>query len=63
MSLPFGVKISEPKVLGNAKSAPDKPYLKLKFLFSFFLAFFPTMFIYWIINNNILFNLIINFKY
>ena len=62
MSLPFGIKISEPKVLGNAKSAPDKPNLKLKFLISFFLSFFPTMFIYWIINKNILFNLIMNSK-
>jgi len=58
----FGVKISEPKVLCVAKSAPDKPNLKLKFLISFFLSFFPTMFIYWIINKNILFNLIMNSK-
>jgi hypothetical protein len=26
------------------------------------LSFFPTMFIYWIINKNILFNLIMNSK-
>ena len=63
MSLPFGVNVSGDKIIGNAKSAPDNPNLKLKLLISLFISIIPTLIIYWLINNNILFNLIINFDY
>ena len=62
MSLPFGVKVSEEKMIGNAKSAPDNPNLKLKLLISLFISLIPTLIIYWLINNNVLFDLIINFN-
>ena len=63
MSLPFGVYVSGDKIIGNAKSAPDNPNLKLKLLISLFISLIPTLIIYWLINNNILFNLLINFDY
>jgi len=63
MSLSFGVNVSGDKIIGNAKSAPDNPNLKLKLLISLFISLIPTLIIYWLINNNILFNLIINFDY
>ena len=63
MSLQFGVYVSGDKIIGNAKSAPDNPNLKLKLLISLFISLIPTLIIYWLINNNILFNLIINFDY
>ena len=63
MSLPFGVNVSGDNIIGNAKSAPDNPNLKLKLLISLFISLIPTLIIYWLINNKILFNLIINFDY
>ena len=62
MSLPFVVNVSEEKMIGNAKSAPDNPNLKLKLLISLFISLIPTLIIYWLINNNVLFDLIINFN-
>ena len=62
MSLPFGVNVSEEKMIGNAKSAPDNPNLKLKLLISLFISLIPTLIIYWLINNNVLFDLIMNFN-
>ena len=62
MSLSFGVNVSEENMIGNAKSAPDNPNLKLKLLISLFISLIPTLFIYWLINNNVLFDLIINFN-
>ena len=62
MSLSFGVNVSEEKMMGNAKSAPDNPNLKSKLLISLFISLIPTLIIYWLINNNVLFDLIINFN-
>ena len=62
MSLSFGVNVSEENMIGNAKSAPDNPNLKLKLLISLFISLIPTLIIYWLINNNVLFDLIINFN-
>lgn len=60
MSLPFGLSVPKEQQIGNANSAPDKPNLRLKFFISFLIAFFPTLLIYWLIEKNILFELIIN---
>jgi len=60
MSLPFGLSVPKEQQIGNANSAPDKPNLRLKFFISFLIAFVPTSLIYWLIEKNILFELIIN---
>ena len=60
MSLPFGLSVPEEQQIGNANSAPDKPNLRLKFFISFLIAFVPTLLIYWLIEKNIFFELIIN---
>ena len=60
MSLPFGLSVPKEQQIGNANSAPDKPNLRLKFFISFLIAFVPTLLIYWFIEKNILFELIIN---
>ena len=61
ISLPFGLSIPKEQQIGNANSAPDKPNLRLKFFISFFIAFVPTLVINWLIEKNILFDLIINY--
>ena len=60
MSLPFGLSVPKEQQIGNANSAPDKPNLRLKFFISFLIAFVPTLLIHWLIEKNILFELIIN---
>ncbi len=61
ISLPFGLSIPKEQQIGNANSAPDKPNLRLKFFISFLIAFVPTLVINWLIEKNILFDLIINY--
>ena len=60
MSLPFGVKVSDKPEKGNVRSAPIKTYLKLKFFLSFLIAFFPSVFIYWIVEFGLLQNFVKN---
>ena len=60
MSLPIGIKVSDEPEKGNANSAPIKTNLKLKFLLSFLIAFFPSIFIYWIVEKGFLQNFIEN---
>tara|TARA_B100001093_G_C26600346_1_gene915583 strand:- start:532 stop:717 length:186 start_codon:yes stop_codon:yes gene_type:complete len=60
MSLPLGIKVSDHPEKGNANSAPIKTNLKLKFLLSFLIAFFPSIFIYWIVEEGLLQNFIQN---
>ena len=54
MSLPFGIKISDKPEKGNANSAPIKTNLKIKFFLSFVIAFFPSIFTYWIVEQGLL---------
>ena len=60
MSLPFGVKVSDNPNQGNAKSAPIKTNLKLKFFLSFIIAFIPSVFTYWIVEEGLLKNFVTN---
>ncbi len=60
MSLPFGIKVSDQPEIGNANSAPIKTNLKIKFLLSFLIAFFPSIFIYWIVDQGLLQNFVEN---
>ena len=60
MSLPIGIKVSNEHEKGNANSAPIKTNLKLKFLLSFLIAFFPSIFMYWIVEQGLLQNFIEN---
>ena len=62
MTLPLGVKISDQPEKGNANSAPIKTNLKLKFLLSFLIAFFPSIFTYWIVDQGLLQNFIENIR-
>ena len=63
ISLPIAVNISKNHQEGFANSAPDKTYLKIKIITSFFISFVPASIIYWVVekklfnnffNNNIL---------
>ena len=60
MSLPLGIKVYECPEKGNANSAPIKTNLKLKFFWSFLIAFFPSIFTYWIVEQGLLQNFIEN---
>ena len=60
ISLPIGVKVSDQPEKGNANSAPIKTNLKLKFFWSFLIAFFPSIFTYWIVEQGLLQNFIEN---
>ena len=60
MTLPLGVKISDQPEKGNANSAPIKTNLKLKFFLSFLIAFFPSIFTFWIVEQGFLQNFIEN---
>ena len=60
MSLPLGIKVSDYPEKGNANSAPIKTNLKLKFLLSFLIAFFHSIFTYWIVEQGLLQNYIEN---
>ena len=60
MSLPLGIKVSDQPKKGNANSAPIKTNLKLKFFWSFLIAFFPSIFTYWIVEQGLLQNFIEN---
>ncbi len=60
MSLPLGVKVSDKPDKGNANSAPIKTNLKIKFLLSFLIAFLPSIFTYWIIEQRLLQNFVEN---
>ena len=60
MSLPFGVKISDQPEKGNANSAPIKTNLKVKFILSFLIAFVPSIFTYWIVEQGLLKNFVEN---
>ena len=61
MSLPIGINVSDNLEIGNANSAPSKPHLKLKVLFSTIISIIPTYFIYWLIETEYLFIFIQNF--
>ena len=60
MSLPFGIEVSDQPEKGNAKSAPIKTNLKLKFFLSFFIAFFPSILTFWIVEQGLFQNFIEN---
>ena len=60
ISLPIGVKVSDQPEKGNANSAPIKTNLKLKFFWSFLIAFFPSIFTYWIVQQGLLQNFLEN---
>jgi len=60
MSLPLGIRVSDQPEKGNANSAPIKTNLKPKFLLSFLIAFFPSIFIYWIVEQGLLQNFVEN---
>ena len=60
MSLPFGVKVVENPVEGNANSAPIKTNIKLKFILSFLISFLPSICIYLIVEYGLLENFIKN---
>ena len=60
MSLPFGVKVVENPVEGNANSAPIKTNIKLKFILSFLISFLPSICIYLIVEYCLLENFIKN---
>tara|TARA_A100001015_G_C14926622_1_gene686633 strand:+ start:856 stop:1098 length:243 start_codon:yes stop_codon:yes gene_type:complete len=60
MSLPFGVKVSDQPEKGNANSAPIKTNLKVKFILSFLIAFVPSIFTYWIVEQGLLQNFVEN---
>ena len=60
MSLPFGVKISDQPEKGNANSAPIKTNLKVKIILSFLIAFVPSIFTYWIVEQGLLQNFVEN---
>ena len=60
MSLPLGIKVSDHPEKGNANSAPIKTNLKLKFFLSFLIAFLPSIFTYWIVEQHLLQNFIEN---
>ena len=60
ISLPFGVKVPDKPEKGNANSAPINTNLKLKLFISFLIAFFPSIFIYWIVEYELLQNYLKN---
>ena len=60
MTLPFGIKVSDQPEKGNANSAPIKTNLKFKFILSFLIAFVPSIFTYWIVEQGLLQNFVEN---
>tara|TARA_B100000963_G_scaffold148741_1_gene129725 strand:+ start:290 stop:538 length:249 start_codon:yes stop_codon:yes gene_type:complete len=57
ISLPIGLNVSEHHEEGFASSAPDNANLKIKVIASFFISFFPSSIIYWIIEKELFKNL------
>ena len=60
MLLPFGVKVVENPVEGNANSAPIKTNIKLKFILSFLISFLLSICIFCILDYGLLENFIKN---
>ena len=60
ISLPIGVNISKNHQEGFANSAPNKTYLKIKIISSFFISFIPASIIYWIVEKELFKNFFSN---